>query len=47
MLYPELFAQLEKARWDMATDIPWDQFNPELLTDEQAQTIRLNAIFVC
>lgn len=28
MLYPELFAQLEKARWDMATDIPWDQFNP-------------------
>ena len=44
MLYPELFAQLEKARWDMATDIPWDQFNPELLTDEQAQTIRLNAI---
>ena len=39
MLYPELFAQLEKARWDMATDIPWDQFNPELLTDEQAQTI--------
>ena len=44
MLYPELFAQLEKARWDMATDIPWDLFNPELLTDEQAQTIRLNAI---
>lgn len=44
MLYPELFVQLEKARWDMATDIPWDTFSPELLSDEQAQTIRLNAI---
>lgn len=44
MLYPELFAQLEKARWDMADDIPWDTFDPALLTDEQAMTVKMNAI---
>ncbi|QDQ27352.1 ferritin-like domain-containing protein [Chitinimonas arctica] len=44
MLYPELFASLEKARWSMKDDIPWDAFEPARLTDEQAQTIRLNAI---
>lgn len=44
MLYPELFAQLEKARWNMATDIPWDQFDVSLLTDEQAETVKMNAI---
>lgn len=44
MLYPELFASLEKARWNMAEDIAWDSFNPALLSDEQAQTIKMNAI---
>lgn len=44
MLYPKLFADLEKARWDMATGINWADFNPNLLTDEQAQTIKMNAI---
>ena len=44
MLYPELFAQLEKARWNMATDIPWDQLDVSLLTDEQAETVKMNAI---
>lgn len=44
MLYPELFALLEKARWDMQRDIPWDEFDGNLLSDEQAQTIKLNAI---
>ena len=44
MLYPELFAQLEKARWNMADDIPWEQFDADLLTDEQAETIKMNAI---
>jgi len=44
MLYPELFVQLEKARWSMADDIPWDAFNPDQLSDEQAQTIKMNAI---
>jgi hypothetical protein len=44
MLYPELFAQLEKARWNMAQDIPWGEFNSACLSDEQAQTIKMNAI---
>lgn len=44
MLYPELFKSLEKSRWNMQNDIPWDDFKPELLTDEQALTIKMNAI---
>ncbi len=44
MLYPELFKQLESVRWDMGRDIPWESFNGLKLSDEQAQTIKLNAI---
>jgi len=44
MLYPELFKQLESVRWNMDTDIPWDQFDPSKLSDEQAHTIKMNAI---
>ncbi len=44
MLYPELFASLEAVRWNMASDIPWDQFDGARLSDEQARTIKLNAI---
>ena len=44
MLYPELFKQLEAVRWNMDTDIPWDQFHPGQLSDEQASTIKMNAI---
>ena len=44
MLYPELFRSLEQVRWNMEKDIPWDQFDPHLLSEEQAQTIRMNAI---
>ncbi|HSC80871.1 MAG TPA: ferritin-like domain-containing protein [Chitinolyticbacter sp.] len=44
MLYPQLFADLEKARWNMANDIPWGEFDASLLTDEQAMTIKMNAI---
>ena len=44
MLYPELFKQLEAVRWDMEKDIPWGSFDASLLTDEQAQTIKMNAI---
>jgi len=44
MLYPELFKQLEAVRWNMETDIPWANFDASLLTDEQAQTIKMNAI---
>ncbi len=44
MLYPELFKSLEQVRWNMETDIPWDQFDASLLTDEQARTVKMNAI---
>lgn len=44
MLYPELFKSLEQVRWNMETDIPWDQFDASKLTPEQAQTIKMNAI---
>src|ERR1700744_2786074 len=44
MLYPELYKSLESVRWDMEKDIPWDTFDASLLTDEQAATIKLNAI---
>ena len=26
-LYPELFRSLEQARWNMATDVPWERFD--------------------
>ena len=44
MLYPELFKQLEAVRWDMDKDIPWASFDAFQLSDEQAQTIKMNAI---
>jgi len=44
MLYPELFKQLEAVRWNMDTDIPWDRFDASKLSDEQARTVKMNAI---
>lgn len=44
MIYPEAFASLERVRWSMAQDVPWDSFQADLLTDEQAATIKMNAI---
>ena len=44
MLYPELFKQLEAVRWNMDHDIPWAQFDAARLTEEQAQTVKMNAI---
>ena len=44
MLYPQLFKTLEAARWTLDKDIPWHLFDAARLTDEQAQTIRMNAI---
>ena len=44
MLYPDLFRDLEKSRWNMAEDIPWASFDATKLSDEQAMTIKLNAI---
>jgi len=44
MIYPEAFASLERVRWSLAQDVPWDSFQTDLLTDEQAATIKMNAI---
>ncbi|MCA3148782.1 MAG: ferritin-like domain-containing protein [Burkholderiales bacterium] len=44
MLYPELFKSLEAVRWNMENDIPWASFDASLLSDEQARTIKMNAI---
>ena len=44
MLYPELFKSLEQIRWSLSDDVPWPSFDPALLSDEQALTIKMNAI---
>lgn len=44
MLYPDLYRSLEAARWNMAEDVPWQGFDATLLSDEQAQTVKMNAI---
>ncbi|MFM7254299.1 MAG: ferritin-like domain-containing protein [Betaproteobacteria bacterium] len=44
MLYPELFRSLESVRWSMERDVPWERFDASLLSDEQARTIKMNAI---
>ena len=44
MLYPELFKSLEAVRWNMDADIPWQSFDRHRLSDEQANTIKMNAI---
>ena len=43
MLYPELFKSLERVRWNM-DELPWDQFDGSKLSDEQALTVKMNAI---
>ena len=44
MLYPELFKQLESVFWVLVKDIPWARYESDKLSDEQAQTIKMNAI---
>ena len=44
MLYPEIFKSLERVRWNFETDVPWDAFDGARLSDEQALTIKMNAI---
>ncbi|MDP1672655.1 MAG: ferritin-like domain-containing protein [Burkholderiales bacterium] len=44
MLYPEIFKSMERIRWSMADDVPWDRFDSNLLSEEQALTIKMNAI---
>ena len=44
MLYPELFKAFEAVRWNLEDDVPWQAFDGSLLTEEQARTIKMNAI---
>lgn len=44
MLYPELFRAFERVRWDLETDIDWTSFQAGSLSDDQAMTIKMNAI---
>jgi hypothetical protein len=44
MLYPDLFKALEEVRWNLEDDVPWESFDGSLLSEEQAQTIKMNAI---
>ena len=44
MLYPELFKALERVRWSLDHDVPWASFDASKLSDEQALTIKMNAI---
>jgi hypothetical protein len=44
MLYPELYKSLESARWNLQTDVPWERFDAAKLSDEQALTVKMNAI---
>ncbi len=44
LLYPELFKSLESVRWNMESDVPWNEFDTSRLSDEQARTIKMNAI---
>lgn len=43
MLYPEVFSKLEACRWQLS-ELPWHSFDPERLSDEQAITIKMNAL---
>ena len=44
MLFPDLFKSFEAVRWNLERDIPWDRFDASLLSEEQALTIKMNAI---
>jgi hypothetical protein len=44
MLYPDLFKAFESVRWSLDQDVPWESFERGLLSEEHAQTIKMNAI---
>jgi hypothetical protein len=44
MLYPEIFKSLERVRWSMEDDVPWNAFDRTRLTEAQALTVKMNAI---
>jgi hypothetical protein len=39
-----IFQSLERVRWELHNDVPWDEFDAARLSEEQALTIKMNAI---
>lgn len=44
ILYDEVYFKLERIRWNMETDVPWDQIDRSLITREELEHVRLNAL---
>lgn len=44
MLYPKIFDNLERARWNLYSDIPWHEFDSRKISDRQLHGIKMNAI---
>lgn len=44
MLFDELYFRLEKVRWDMGRDIPWDKIDRSAITQEELEHVRHNAL---
>jgi hypothetical protein len=44
MLFSKLFIEMEKARWSLFSDIPWEQFNGDKLSSRQVHGIKMNAL---
>jgi hypothetical protein len=44
MLYPDLDRACEGVRWNLEQDIPWKSFDSSKLSEDQAMTIKMNAI---
>ncbi len=44
MLFSKIFLDMEKARWNLSSDIPWEKFNVDKLSDRQLHGIKMNAL---
>lgn len=44
MLFPSIFARLEENRWNLGTDIHWQNFDASKLTERHLHGIKMNAI---
>lgn len=44
MLFSKIFTDMEKARWNLTDDIPWEKFNADKLSDRQLHGIKMNAL---
>ncbi|HEX7047694.1 MAG TPA: ferritin [Gammaproteobacteria bacterium] len=44
MLFPSIFARLEENRWNLGTDVHWQNFDASKLTQRHLHGIKMNAI---